>query len=173
MRKRVLCYELGPSGLRQISYVPLFDQLGSRRRCHSLPLLSPFPPLLSVMYQKVTTRRGESKKSFSTSLSPALPLPLAFLACLSQPSAQVYETQGLNHADRCIPIISPQAKTPICTLPAERRFESSWVCNGILSAVSPVKGRRRGKPLEIFRARVVLARHEAKNRREILPFFPH
>ena len=140
---------MGPSGLRQISYVPLFDQLGSRRRCHSLHL-PPFPPLLSVMYQKVTTRRGESKKSFSTSLSPALPLLLAFLACLSQPSAQVYETPGLNHADRSRPIISPQAKTPICTLPAERRFESSWVCNGILSAVSPVKGRRRGSLLKFF-----------------------
>ena len=140
---------MGPSGLRQISYVPLFDQLGSRRRCHSLPL-PPFPPLLSVMYQKVTTRRGESKKSFSTSLSPALPLLLAFLACLSQPSAQVYETQGLNHADRCIPIISPKAKAPICTLPAETLFKSSWVCNGILSAVSPVKGRRRGSLLKFF-----------------------
>ena len=38
------------------------------------------PPLLSVMYQKVTTRRGESKKSFSTSVPPSL--LLALLACL-------------------------------------------------------------------------------------------
>ena len=39
------------------------------------------PPLLSVMYQKVTTRRGESKKSFSTSVPPSLAPPC--LACMS------------------------------------------------------------------------------------------